>query len=103
MRGGSERPGRTAVVVGGSIAGLLTARVLAEHCERGTGAQRDRLPETAEHRPGVPQGRHTHVLLEGGQQALEQLLPGIVAELRAAGAPRVGLPGGMVQWHAGRW
>ncbi|MDB1090386.1 FAD-dependent oxidoreductase [Streptomyces sp. ACA25] len=97
------RPGRRAVVIGGSIAGLLAARVLADHCAHVTVLERDRLPEGAEHRPGVPHSRHTHVLLAGGQRALEELLPGVVTELRQAGAPRVGMPRDMVQWQAGSW
>jgi 2-polyprenyl-6-methoxyphenol hydroxylase-like FAD-dependent oxidoreductase len=95
--------GRHAVVVGGSLAGLLAAQVLAGYAERVTVVERDRYPEDIEPRPGVPQGRHPHVLLQGGQRAMESLLPGFEAELRAAGAPRVGMPSDMVQWHGGRW
>ncbi|GGT25144.1 hypothetical protein GCM10010271_30820 [Streptomyces kurssanovii] len=95
--------GRHAVVVGGSLAGLLAAHVLADHADTVTLVERDRLPEDAAPRPGVPQGRHPHVLLEGGQLALEDLLPGFMAELRASGAPRIGMPSDMVQWQGGRW
>lgn len=94
---------RHAVVVGGSLAGLLAAHVLAEHCDRVTVVERDRFPEATESRPGVPQGRHPHVLLEGGQMALEALLPGFLTELEEAGAPRVGMPSDMVLWQNGRW
>lgn len=100
---GTSRGTRHAVVIGGSIAGLLAARVLAEHAQRVTIVERDRFPDEPEPRPGVPQGRHTHVLLEGGQLALEQLLPGVVDELRKQGSPRVGMPEDVVQWQAGRW
>lgn len=65
--------------------------------------ERDRLPQEHGPRPGVPQSRHPHVLLEGGQRALDSLLPGFTDELRAAGAPRVGMPSDMVQWQDGRW
>ncbi|MFF8842175.1 FAD-dependent oxidoreductase [Streptomyces sp. NPDC015127] len=95
--------GRHAVVVGGSLAGLLAAHVLAEHADRVTIVERDRFPSGPETRPGVPQGRHAHVLLDGGQLALDALLPGFMAELRAAGAPRIGMPSDMVQWQSGRW
>jgi flavin-dependent dehydrogenase len=95
--------GRHAVVVGGSLAGLLAAHVLAEHADRVTIVERDRFPDGPEARPGVPQGRHAHVLLEGGQLALDALLPGFMAELRASGAPRIGMPSDMVQWQSGRW
>jgi 2-polyprenyl-6-methoxyphenol hydroxylase-like FAD-dependent oxidoreductase len=75
-----------AVVVGGSIAGLLAARVLAERFERVTVVERDRFPEEPAPRAGVPQGRHLHVLLVRGLEILEELLPGARAELEAAGA-----------------
>ncbi|MDH6552994.1 2-polyprenyl-6-methoxyphenol hydroxylase-like FAD-dependent oxidoreductase [Streptomyces sp. SAI-041] len=100
---GGGRTGRHAVVVGGSLAGLLAAHVLAAHADRVTVVERDRFPQGAKDRPGVPQGRHPHVLLQGGQVALESLLPGFLAELREAGAPRVGMPADMVLWQSGRW
>ncbi|AIS01134.1 FAD dependent oxidoreductase [Streptomyces glaucescens] len=97
------RDGRHAVVVGGSLAGLLAAHVLAGHADRVTIVERDRFPDGTKPRPGVAQGRHPHVLLEGGQLALESLLPGFLAQLRAAGAPRVGLPSDMVLRQDERW
>ncbi|MEU2076954.1 FAD-dependent monooxygenase [Streptomyces sp. NPDC013489] len=98
-----HRATRHAVVIGGSLAGLLAARVLAEHAERVTVVERDRLPEGPEARAGVPQGRHLHVLIEGGQRAFDALLPGFTDELTALGAPTVGAPEDMVQWQNGRW
>lgn len=83
------RNGSHAVVIGGSMAGLLAARILVEHFERVTVVERDRLPQQPEQRPGVPQAHHVHVLLTQGQRILEQLFPGIKAELAAAGAPSV--------------
>src|SRR6516162_1459312 len=55
--------GDHALVIGGSMAGLATARVLADHFERVTLVERDELPDSVEHRKGVPQGRHLHGLL----------------------------------------
>ena len=40
-----------------------------------------------EPRRGAPQGRHIHALLARGQQVLEELFPGLTAELVACGAP----------------
>jgi 2-polyprenyl-6-methoxyphenol hydroxylase-like FAD-dependent oxidoreductase len=102
-RGDRAAGGRHAVVVGGSLAGLLAAHVLAAHADRVTVVERDRYPDGPDPRAGVPQSRHPHVLLEAGQLALESLLPGFLAELRAADAPRVGMPEDMVQWQNGRW
>ena len=78
-------PRQTAVVIGGSMAGLLAARILSEHFRRVTIAERDRLPEEPEQRKGVPQGRHAHGLLASGFDILKQLFPGIRDELVADG------------------
>lgn len=76
-----------AVVLGGSIAGLLAARVLAEAYPEVVVVERDPLPDGCAHRRIVPQGRHAHALLARGQEALEELFPGLTAGLVAAGAP----------------
>lgn len=84
----SSRNGH-AIVIGGSMAGLWTARVLADHFDRVTVVERDQLPAGPAIRKGVPQARHIHILLVRGMRVLEQLFPGLEAELAAAGAPRV--------------
>lgn len=78
-----------AVVIGGSMAGLLAARVLLNHFGRVTVLERDRIPDQPRPRSGVPQSHHVHILLTQGQRILEQLFPGLEAELEAAGAPQV--------------
>jgi 2-polyprenyl-6-methoxyphenol hydroxylase-like FAD-dependent oxidoreductase len=82
-----RRIGDHAVVLGGSLAGLLAARVLADAYDRVTVVERDPLPMTAENRKGVPQGRHAHVLLAQGAQILDGLFPGLLDDLAAGGAP----------------
>jgi 2-polyprenyl-6-methoxyphenol hydroxylase-like FAD-dependent oxidoreductase len=79
--------GDRAVVLGAGMAGLLAARVLADRYGQVTVIDRDELPETPMHRRGVPHGRHLHALAARGQQALEELFPGLTAELVAHGAP----------------
>ena len=79
--------GDRAVVLGAGMAGLLAAHVLADAYGQVTVIDRDQLPETSRHRRGVPHGRHLHALAARGQQALEELLPGLTAELVAHGAP----------------
>ena len=78
--------GKQAVVIGGSIAGLMAARVAAEHFEAVTVIERDVLPATPAPRRAVPQGAHAHSLLLAGEQVLSSLYPGFTASLRAAGA-----------------
>ena len=79
---------RHAVVVGGSLAGMLAARVLSDHFDGVTLLERDDFPEAPAARKGLPQGRHVHVLPERGRAALERFLPGLTAELVRAGAAR---------------
>lgn len=86
----AKREGR-AVVVGGSVAGLSAARVLADFYPRVTIVERDDLPETPEPRRGVPQGPHAHALHRAGQEALETVLPGYGGDLLAAGGVESGL------------
>ena len=61
-----------AVVVGGSLGGLLATRVLADHFAEVVLVERDRFPAGPEARKGVPQARHLHVLLQGGERILAQ-------------------------------
>ena len=75
-----------AVVVGASMAGLLAARVLADHFSEVVLIERDQLPEGAENRRAVPQGRHLHSLLGRGDEILRELFPGIRDDFAAAGA-----------------
>ena len=85
---GDRHPGH-AVVIGASMAGLLTARALADLFARVTVIDRDRLPDDPQPRHGVPQARHVHILLLRGQALLEQWFPGLEDELGALGAPRL--------------
>ena len=75
-----------AIVMGGSMAGLLTARVLSDHFVGVTIVERDAFPDGAAHRRGVPQARHTHGLLASGCEVLEEFFPGISGALRRRGA-----------------
>jgi 2-polyprenyl-6-methoxyphenol hydroxylase-like FAD-dependent oxidoreductase len=70
-----------AVVLGGSMAGLLAARVLSNFFEQVTIFDRDTFPEDPENRRGVPQGHHFHALLARGQRILDQLYPGFTDEM----------------------
>jgi 2-polyprenyl-6-methoxyphenol hydroxylase-like FAD-dependent oxidoreductase len=80
------------------MAGLLAARVLADHFAKVTVIERDPAPTGIEAHRGVPQGHQFHLLLIGGATIVERLFPGIGAELEAGGA----LPfdfSADVHWH----
>ncbi len=97
MKDMSENAERPVVVPGGSIAGLLAAKVLAKSGADVTVVDRDRLSDVDGARRGVPQDRHTHGLLARGQQVLEELFPGLTDELTAAGAESGDL-GSQLRW-----
>ncbi|MEV0369045.1 FAD-dependent monooxygenase [Streptomyces sp. NPDC050636] len=83
---------RTAIVIGGGLAGMLAVAALLGHVDAITVVERDRYPAGHAFRKGVPQARHLHVLLSGGRRALDTLLPGTVAALTEAGGRSLYLP-----------
>lgn len=78
--------GDKAVVLGGSIAGILTAKVLAERFRAVRVVDRDSFPAPGNGRRGVPQDRHIHALQTRGKRAIEQVFPGVTEELVGKGA-----------------
>lgn len=86
MESSSQQNQQHAIVMGGSMAGLLAARVLSDHFQQVTLVERDPFPEGVAQRRGVPQGRHTHGLLASGSRVLEDLFPSISKELVDGGA-----------------
>jgi 2-polyprenyl-6-methoxyphenol hydroxylase-like FAD-dependent oxidoreductase len=88
--------GHRAAVIGGSMAGLLAARVLSDHFADVVLLERDVFPGDASDRKGVPQGRHAHALLSSGRQTLEDLFPGFATELIGKGGLRIDLK--QVRW-----
>jgi 2-polyprenyl-6-methoxyphenol hydroxylase-like FAD-dependent oxidoreductase len=89
-----HRPGEspvqldTAVVLGASIAGLLAARVLADHAATVMIIERDDQNGEAggAGRPGAPHGQQAHVLLPAGHGQLERWFPGLTREAQNEGA-----------------
>src|SRR5262249_15407498 len=81
---------RSAVILGASMSGLLAARALSGHVARVTLVERDALPERDESRKGVPQSNHAHGLLASGYQAMDEYFPGMMDELEAGPADRLG-------------
>ncbi|MBW4417639.1 MAG: 2-polyprenyl-6-methoxyphenol hydroxylase-like oxidoreductase [Myxacorys californica WJT36-NPBG1] len=75
-----------ALVIGGSLAGLLVGRSLANHFDHVTIVERDFYADLPAPRKGVPHSRFPHSLMLRGQQILEQFFPGLRAELVAEGA-----------------
>ncbi len=91
------------MVIGGSIAGLLAARALANRLDRVTLFERDAYPVDPVPRKGVPQGHHIHVIWAAGRRAIDQLLPGLFDELVAEGAVAFDNSADMRWFQQGVW
>ncbi len=76
-----------AVVIGASIAGLSAARVLSDFFGRVTVFERDELPGAPANRAAVPQDQHLHMLMARGAIEFENLFPGLLKDMVAAGVP----------------
>jgi flavin-dependent dehydrogenase len=61
------------------------------------------VPDGPDPRVGVPQAAHMHILLSGGAEAINQLLPGTIDRLLAEGANRVPMTTGMVLYSPEGW
>jgi 2-polyprenyl-6-methoxyphenol hydroxylase-like FAD-dependent oxidoreductase len=92
-----------AIVLGGSLAGLLSARALAEHVDEVVIIERDRISDAPGPRRGVPQARHLHGLLKRGELVIDGLFPGIAQALLDAGAVPVRFCADVRWYHHGNW
>ncbi|WP_030239153.1 MULTISPECIES: FAD-dependent oxidoreductase [unclassified Streptomyces] len=96
---------RRAVVIGAGLAGMLAAAALSAVADEVVVLDRDDLPDGPEHRKGLPQGRHAHLLMAGGLASMEDLVPGVSMgkHLLAAGAHEIPLGSGMVALTPEGW
>lgn len=88
--------GEQALVLGGSIAGLLAARVLSEHYRQVLVVDRDKVIGVSDPRRGAPHAVHAHGLHARGHLIMEELFPGLTAELSESGVPTGDL--GEMRW-----
>ncbi|WP_420627781.1 FAD-dependent oxidoreductase [Candidatus Leptofilum sp.] len=92
-----------AVVIGGSIAGLLAAKVLSDFFKKVTIIDRDVQPDPVQFRSGIPQARHAHRLLPRGLEIMEEQFPGLIQELLAKGAINVDTKKEITFQYGGEW
>lgn len=95
--------GNSAVVIGGSMAGLLAARVLSDLFDRVIVLERDVECKSPIARAGVPQGAHFHALLAKGYEILCEFFPGLEDSLLADGAVKVDVCNDFSWHHFGGW
>lgn len=80
----SQHP-QQAIVIGGSLGGLLIARVLSNHFTQATILERDAVGAQPEARKGQPQARHLHGLLATGLDVMTRYFPDLPQALRDGG------------------
>ncbi|WP_414940371.1 FAD-dependent oxidoreductase [Amycolatopsis sp. cmx-11-51] len=93
----NNQTGKRAVVLGGSMAGILAARVLAESYAEVLVVDRDEVLGVDRPRRGAPHTIHAHALHARGHLILEELFPGLTDGLAAAGVPSCDL--GEMHWY----
>lgn len=76
----------SSLVIGGSLSGLLAARILSNHFDQVTLIERDTFPDGPDFRSGVPQSRHLHILLLKGKELFTHYFPGLETDLLTHGA-----------------
>ncbi|MEU1535360.1 NAD(P)/FAD-dependent oxidoreductase [Streptomyces fagopyri] len=92
-----------AIVIGGSLAGMLAAAALKDRVDTIEIIEAHDLPLAAQARTGVPQAAHIHPLLSGGAKAIDTLLPGTIEHLLDTGANRVPVTTNMVYLSPEGW
>ena len=80
-----------AVVIGAGIAGLINAKILSKHFDQVIVLEKDEVSKDIlpEHRKGLPQAHHQHILLMKGRELFETIFPGFDNELAKMGAPEL--------------
>lgn len=95
----SQHNGAHVIVIGGSMAGMLAARMLSNHFDRVTIVERDPVNDAPEPRKGQPQARHLHGLLARGLDLMTHYFPDLPDALAEQGAIFTDMGAGM-RWHA---
>lgn len=92
--------GQRAVVIGGSIAGLLSAKALSPFYREILIYDKDTLNVYPNNRKMTPQSHHVHIVLKAGEDGLNQLLPGFTDRMLSTGSTSIDMTQEMVSCSA---
>ncbi len=92
-----------AIVIGGSLAGLMCARVLSEFYDEVVVLDKDTPEDHDEPRKGASQGRHVHALLAAGTSVMGELFPGLYDDMAASGARKIDAGRDVAWFYRGAW
>jgi 2-polyprenyl-6-methoxyphenol hydroxylase-like FAD-dependent oxidoreductase len=79
-----QKPLNQVVIIGAGAAGLATAEAVSRHAAKVLVIERSKKPEQGA--SIVPQGSHTHNLLDRGLRIADHLFPGLLKEVVSRGA-----------------
>lgn len=97
----TECIGRRAVVLGGSMAGLCSARVLRDAFDEVVIIEREPLPAKPAVRDGAPQTSQPHSMLEAGRVTLNDFFPGFDEDVLAHGGLKLDMTKNVVWYDRG--
>src|SRR6266851_5548772 len=83
-----KRLGENAVVIGGSLAGLMTARVLADHFQSVTMLERDHIESSPAVHKSIAQGYHVHGCWSAHKERCCRFYPNLFANMEKLGSVR---------------
>lgn len=81
-----QHQNKSAIVIGASMAGLMTARVLSDHFDTVYLVERDQINDCPETRKGQPHTQHLHTLLGKGLFNMQHYFPDFLDSLKKGGA-----------------
>ncbi len=76
--------GKTAIVIGASIGGLVASKILSKYFESVKIIEKDTF-DNLDSRKGTPQAKHVHVLLVKGREILSKIFPNFEDDLEKNG------------------
>jgi 2-polyprenyl-6-methoxyphenol hydroxylase-like FAD-dependent oxidoreductase len=98
MSSASGLHGKKAIVIGGSLGGLITARALRNHFEEVIILEKDKVNNEPESRKGQPHTKHLHGLLPAGLNVMMHYFPDLLQLLKDNDANVVDLADSM-HWY----
>lgn len=99
----NHNSGSRAVVIGGSIAGLLAARVLSEHVDEVVILEKDDLPDKPAPRRGTPHSAQLHSIHQRGVEIINELFPDLTLDFDSCGMLPSDLGADMRWFFFGEW
>jgi 2-polyprenyl-6-methoxyphenol hydroxylase-like FAD-dependent oxidoreductase len=92
---------KNAIVIGGGVAGKLTAKALSSFFEEVIILEADQEYEKKGPRKRTPQSHQPHIVLKKGAECIEELFPGFREELIKEGSPVTNFTNDLKWFHFG--